>query len=135
MPRYKDSPEARAEKQERIEKLRELLALTEAEDVRDLKSVFKEMVGEVLENGLEAELDDRQAKIIRTRPKRRIFGVFPFIVFIRQVVKSDYRNKDTDNSRNGHSVKTVISPMKMMNVNATYSLRVALNKTAITSSG
>ena len=37
----------------------ELLALIEVEDVRDLKFVFKEMVGEVLENGLEAELDDK----------------------------------------------------------------------------
>ena len=59
MPRYKDSPEVRAAKQERREKLRELLALMEVEDVRDLKSVFKEMVGEVLENGLEADLDDK----------------------------------------------------------------------------
>ena len=56
MPRYKDSPEVRAAKQERREKLRELPTLTEAEDVRDLKSVFKEMVGEVLDNGLEAEI-------------------------------------------------------------------------------
>ena len=55
MPRYKDSPEVRAAKQERREKLRELLALMEAEDVRNLKSVFKEMVGEVLENGLEPQ--------------------------------------------------------------------------------
>ena len=31
----------------------------EVEDVRNLKSVFKEMVGEVPENGLEAELDDK----------------------------------------------------------------------------
>ena len=62
MPRYKDSPEVRAAKQERREKLLELPALTEAEDVRDPKSVFKETVGEVLENGLEAELDDRQPK-------------------------------------------------------------------------
>ena len=84
MPRYKDSPEVRAAKQERREKLRELLALMEVEDVRDLKSVFKEMVGEVLENGLEAELDDKLG-----------------------YTKYDYRNKDTDNSRNGHSVKTV----------------------------
>ena len=59
MPRYKDSPEVRAAKQERREKLRELLALMEVEDVRDLKSVFKEMVGEVLENGLDAEPDDK----------------------------------------------------------------------------
>ena len=82
MPRYKDSPEVRAAKQERREKLRELLALMEVEDVRDLKSVFKEMVGEVLENGLEAELDDKLG-----------------------YTKYDYRNKDTDNSRNGHSVE------------------------------
>ena len=84
MPRYKDSPEVRAAKQERREKLQELLALMEVEDVQDLKSVFKEMVGEVLENGLEAELDDKLG-----------------------YTKYDYRNKDTDNSRNGHSVKTV----------------------------
>lgn len=58
MPKYKDSPEVRAAKKERREKLREFLSLLEVEDIRDLKSVFKEMVGEVLENGLEAELDD-----------------------------------------------------------------------------
>ena len=52
MPRYKDSPEVRAAKQERREKLRELLALMEVEDVRDLKSVFKEMVGEDLKQSL-----------------------------------------------------------------------------------
>ena len=55
MPSYKDGPGVRAAKQERRENLRELPALTEAEDVRDLKSVFKETVGEVLENGLEAK--------------------------------------------------------------------------------
>ena len=52
----------------------------DVEAVRDLKSVFKETVGEVLENRLDAELD---------------------------YTKYDYRNKDTDNSRNGHSEKTV----------------------------
>lgn len=50
----------------------------------DLRSVFKEMVGEVLENGLEAELDDELG-----------------------YSKYDYRNKDTENSRNGHSRKTM----------------------------
>ena len=50
----------------------------------DLKSVFKEMVGEVLGNVLEAELDDELG-----------------------YTKYDYRNKETENSRNGHSVKTV----------------------------
>ena len=41
MPRYKDNPVVRAAKQERREKLRELLTLMEAEDVRDLKSEFE----------------------------------------------------------------------------------------------
>ena len=46
----------------------------------DLRSVFKEMVGEVLENGLEAELDDELG-----------------------YSRYDYRNKEPENSRNGHS--------------------------------
>lgn len=58
MPRYKDSPEVRAAKKERKEKLREFLQLLDVEDYSDLRSVFKETVGEVLENGLEARLDD-----------------------------------------------------------------------------
>ena len=48
MPRYKDSPEVRAAKKERKEKLREFLSLLDVEDMSDLRSVFKEMVGEVL---------------------------------------------------------------------------------------
>lgn len=82
MPKYKDSPEVRAAKKERKEKLREFLSLLDVEDMSDLKSVFKEMVGEVLENGLEAELDDELG-----------------------YSKYDYRNKDTQNSRNGYSRK------------------------------
>ena len=84
MPKYKDSPEVRAAKKERKEKLRELLQLLDVEDYSDLRSVFKEMVGEVLENGLEAELDDELG-----------------------YSKYDYRNKDTENSRNGYSRKSV----------------------------
>lgn len=84
MPRYKDSPEERAAKQERKKKLRELLGAMEVEDMGDLKSLFKEMVGEVLENGLEAELDDELG-----------------------YSKYDYKNKETDNSRNGYSRKTL----------------------------
>lgn len=84
MPRYKDSPEVRAAKKERKEKLREFLQLLDVEDYSDLRSVFKEMVGAVLENGLEAELDDELG-----------------------YSKYDYRNKDTENSRNGYSRKSV----------------------------
>ena len=46
--------------------------------------MFKEMVGEVLENGLEAELDDELG-----------------------YSRYDYRNKETENSRNGHRRKTM----------------------------
>lgn len=84
MPKYKDSPEVRAAKKERKEKFREFLSLLDVEDMSDLKSVFKEMVGEVLENGLEAELDDELG-----------------------YTRYDYRNKDTENSRNGYSRKSV----------------------------
>ena len=51
MPKYKDSPEVRAAKKERKEKLREILQLLDVEDYSDLRSVFKEMVGGVLGNG------------------------------------------------------------------------------------
>ena len=84
MPKYKDSPEVRAAKKERKEKLREFLSLLEVDDMQDMKSVFKEMVGEVLENGLEAELDEDLG-----------------------YSKYDYHNKNTENSRNGYSHKTV----------------------------
>lgn len=73
MPRYKDSPEVRAAKQERKDKLREFLSLLEVDDMHDLRSLFKEMVGEVLENGLEAELDDEWTivnKVDRKKSKK-----------------------------------------------------------------
>lgn len=51
-------PEVRAAKHERKDKLREFLLLLEVDDLRGLQSLFKEMVGEVLKNGLKAELDN-----------------------------------------------------------------------------
>ena len=50
----------------------------------DLKDVFKMMVGEMLENGLDGELDDELGYI-----------------------KYDYHNKEGENSRNGYSKKTL----------------------------
>ena len=49
-----------------------------------IQSLFKETIAEFMENGLEAELDDELG-----------------------YSKYDYKNKDTDNSRNGHSSKTL----------------------------
>ena len=58
MPRYKLSPEERAEEKERKENLRNIMQGLDIKNFDDLKDVFKMMVGEMLENGLDGELDD-----------------------------------------------------------------------------
>lgn len=70
------------EENARREKIRELLQLANIGSMDDIQSLFKETIAEFMENGLEAELDDKLGNI-----------------------KYDYKNKDTDNSRNGHSSK------------------------------
>lgn len=57
-------------------------------DVAGVQELYKEMVGSVLENGLEGELDEELG-----------------------YSKYDYRNKESDNCRNGHSEKTVHSSL------------------------
>ena len=84
MPRYKLSPEERAAEKERKENLRNIMKGLDVKNFEDLKDVFKLMVGEMLENGLEGELDDELG-----------------------YTKYDYRNKDGENSRNGYSKKTL----------------------------
>ena len=84
MPKYKLSPEERAAEQERKENLRNIIKGLDVKNFEDLKDVFKLMVGEMLENGLEGELDDELG-----------------------YTKYDYRNKDGENSRNGYSKKTL----------------------------
>lgn len=80
MPRRKRTPEEIARKA----KVRELMQELDINDMSDINTLFKEFVGDILENGLEAELDDELG-----------------------YSKYDYRNKDTDNSRNGYSSKTM----------------------------
>ena len=41
MPKYKDSPEVRAAKQERKDKLREFLSLLEVDDMHDLQLLLR----------------------------------------------------------------------------------------------
>ena len=50
----------------------------------DIQDLFKETIAEFMENGLDAELDDELG-----------------------YSRYDYRNKETDNSHNGHSSKTL----------------------------
>ena len=80
MTRRKRTPEEKA----RREKIRELIQLADISSMDDIQNLFKETIAEFMENGLEAELDDELG-----------------------YSKYDYRNKDTDNSRNGHSSKTL----------------------------
>ena len=72
------------EENERRSKIRELLQMANIGSMSDIQNLFKETIAEFMENGLEAELDDELG-----------------------YSKYDYRNKDTDNSRNGHSGKTL----------------------------
>lgn len=78
MARRNRSPE----ENERRAKIRELLQMGNVRSMEDIQNLFKESIAEFLENGLEAELDDELG-----------------------YSKYDYKNKDTDNSRNGHSGK------------------------------
>ena len=84
MPKYKLSPEERAAEKERKENLRNIMKGLDVKSFEDLKDVFKLMVGEMLENGLEGELDDELG-----------------------YTKYDYRHKEGANSRNGYSKKTL----------------------------
>lgn len=80
MTKRKITPERR----EKRKKLLELLQGAGITDVAGVQELFKEMVGAVLENSLEGELDEELG-----------------------YSKYDYRNKETDNSRNGYSEKTL----------------------------
>ena len=68
------------------EKSRELLQMTNIGSMDDIQNLFKETIAEFMENGLGTELDDELG-----------------------YSKCGYKNKnkDTDNSRNGHSSKTL----------------------------
>ena len=72
------------EEQARRAKIRELLQESKISSMADIQDLFRETIAEFMENGLDAELDNELG-----------------------YSKYDYKNKDTDNSRNGHSSKTL----------------------------
>ena len=78
MARKNRTPEETA----RRAKIRELLQESNISSMEDIQNLFRETIAEFMENGLDAELDDELG-----------------------YSKYDYRNKETDNSRNGHSSK------------------------------
>ena len=78
MSRKNRTPEENAKRA----KIRELLQEANISSMADIQSLFRETIAEFMENGLEAELDEELG-----------------------YSKYDFRNKETDNSRNGHSSK------------------------------
>ena len=76
----KRSPEEQAWR----EKIRELLQLSNVSRMEDIQTLSKETIAEFMEDGLDAELTEELG-----------------------YSKYDYRNKETENSRNGHSSKTL----------------------------
>ena len=75
MSRRNRSPE-----EARRGKIRELLQESNVTSMEDIQNLFKETIAEFLENGLDSELDEEL-----------------------EYTRYDYKNKETDNSRNGHS--------------------------------
>lgn len=76
--------ERSAEEQARRAKIRELLEVSQVSSMEDIQKLFKETIAEFMEEGLDAELSEELG-----------------------YSRYDYRNKETDNSRNGHSSLTV----------------------------
>ena len=65
-----------------------LLEYYQPKDAQDVQKMLKDLLGETLQGTLEAEMDDHLG-----------------------YSKYDYKNKETDDSRNGYSAKTVTSSM------------------------
>ena len=83
------------EEQARRAKIRELLQESNISSMDDIQNLFKETIAEFMENGLESELDEELG-----------------------YSKYDHKNKDTDNSRNGHSSKTLRTSFGDVDVSA-----------------
>ena len=75
MPRYKLRPEERAAEKERKDNLRNIMKGLDVKNFDDLKDVFKMMVGEMLENGLDGELGNVKICAVEKSPKSEIYAI------------------------------------------------------------
>ena len=80
----KNGRQRSAEEAERREKIRELLELAGVNGMEDIRELFRETIAEFIEDGLDAEMDEHLG-----------YGRY------------DTKEKETDDSRNGHSSKTL----------------------------
>jgi len=83
MPKINAENEAKRQRRKEIAGVLDGLGVKDMDGIQDL---FKEVIGTFLEEGLDAELEDELG-----------------------YTKYDYRNKETENSRNGHSKKSMKS--------------------------
>ena len=83
MGRVSKDPEIQSKKAKQAE-MQELMKKLEIHDMDDINNLFKAMVSATLKNGLESELEEELG-----------------------YSKYDYKNRDTENYRNGHSKKTL----------------------------
>ena len=90
MPRRKELTQ---EEQERKELIDGIIKTAAIKDPADLQAFIKEMMRQVVESSLEGELDEELG-----------------------YTRYDYRNKETENSRNGHSKKTVHTDLGDMEI-------------------
>ena len=90
MPRINVENEAKRQRRKELAKMLNGFGVT---DIAGAQELFKDMIGTVLEQGLDGELDDELG-----------------------YTKYDYRNKETENSRNGHSKKTLKSSFGELDV-------------------
>jgi len=81
------------EENERRAKIRELLVSSDVNSMEDIQNLFKETIAEFMENGLDAELEEDLG-----------------------YSKYNYRDKETENSRNGHSGKRLRTSFGDVNV-------------------
>jgi transposase-like protein len=81
------------EQQARRALISELLSAANVQSMDDIQNLFKETIAEFMEGSLESELDEE-------------LGYEPY----------DVKNKATDNSRNGHSKKTLKTSMGSVEV-------------------
>jgi transposase-like protein len=86
------TPQQRRADRKRLSEILEQAGL-QCNSVEDVQELFKDMVAMTLEGGLEGELDEELG-----------------------YTKYDYRNKNTDNSRNGHTEKTLKSSLGEMEI-------------------
>ena len=76
------------EQKARRELISELLSVANVQSMDDIQELFKETIAEFMQGSLEAELDEE-------------LGYEPY----------DVKNKNTENSRNGHRKKTLRTSM------------------------